>query len=196
MDKQKKLEHLMVDIETMGTGSYSAIVSIAAVEFDINTGITGNTFYVNIDLQSCLDAGLKTDEETVQWWSKQSEKAKMMLNEEKATLPEALKMFKKFCKHEDVQIWGNSARFDLGLLENAFEVTKIAKPWQYYNERCVRTLVGFYPNIKKNTPFVGTPHNAIDDCLHQIKYCSAIWNALYPNQPINLNIGFKTDKYE
>jgi len=173
----KELNHIMVDIETMGTSSYSAIVSIAAVEFDINTGATGNTFYINIDLQSCLDAGLKTDEETVQWWSNQSEKAKMMLNEEKVNLKEALLMFKRFCRN-DCKIWGNSARFDLGILENAYQVTGIKQPWQYYNERCVRTLVGFYPDIKKNTPFVGTPHNAIDDCLHQIKYCTAIWKSI------------------
>ena len=30
-----------------------------AVEFDINTGKTGKDFYVDIDLQSCFDLGLK-----------------------------------------------------------------------------------------------------------------------------------------
>lgn len=24
----------------------------------------------------------------------------------------------------------------------------------------------------------GTQHDAVDDCLHQIRYCSAIWNSL------------------
>lgn len=185
MDKQKKLNHLMVDIETMATGSYAAIVSIAAVEFDIHTGATGNTFYVNVDLQSCLDAGLKTDEETKQWWAEQSNEAIQAWLEHPQTLTEALRMFKRFIGITAYQVWGNSARFDLGILENAFEVLGMVKPWEYYNERCVRTLVSFAPEIKEQMPFTGTPHNAIDDCLHQIKYCSAIWNALYPNQPIN-----------
>ncbi len=33
--------HLMLDIETMGTESFSSIVSIGALEFDIETGKTG-----------------------------------------------------------------------------------------------------------------------------------------------------------
>lgn len=180
----KKFEHLMVDIETMGKGSYSAIVSIAAVEFDIYTGQTGNTFYTNVDLQSCLNLGLKTDPETVQWWCEQSNEALKALEEHKEPLEIALKMFKKLIGNNAYQIWGNSARFDLGILENAYEVLGIVKPWEYYNERCVRTLVSFAPEVKQTMPFTGTKHNAIDDCLHQIKYCTAIWKALYPNQPI------------
>lgn len=176
MEQQKKLNHLMVDIETMAKGSYAAILSIAAVEFDICTGQTGNTFYVNVDLQSCIDAGLKTDPETVQWWAEQSPEAIQALEEHKEPLTVALQMFKKFIGKNSYQIWGNSARFDLGILENAFETVGIAKPWSYYNERCVRTLVSFAPEIKENMPFTGTKHNAIDDCLHQIKYCTAIWN--------------------
>lgn len=179
-----KFNHIMVDIETMAKSSYAVIVSIAGVEFDINTGQTGNTFYTNVDFQSCVKVGLKTDAETVQWWCEQSNEALLALEEHKEPLEVALKMFKKFFKHNDYQVWGNSARFDLGILENAFEVLNIEIPWNFYNERCVRTLVSFAPEIKKNSNFIGTPHNAIDDCLHQIKYCCAIWKSLYPNQPI------------
>ncbi len=47
--------HLMLDIETMGNESFSSIVSIGALEFNIETGKTGKEFYVNVDLQSCMD---------------------------------------------------------------------------------------------------------------------------------------------
>jgi hypothetical protein len=53
--------HLMLDIETMGNESFSSIVSIGALEFDIETGKTGREFYVNVDLQSCMDLGLIVD---------------------------------------------------------------------------------------------------------------------------------------
>ncbi len=48
----------MIDIETMGNMSHSAIVSVGAVRFDLETGKTGATFYMNVDLQSYLDAGM------------------------------------------------------------------------------------------------------------------------------------------
>ena len=50
MESQKKFGHLMVDIETMGNQSNSAIVSIGAVEFNMATGETGKEFYTNVSL--------------------------------------------------------------------------------------------------------------------------------------------------
>ncbi len=62
------MNHLMLDLETWGTAPGSALRSIGAVFFDLD-GKTGETFYRNIDKQSCLDAGLKIDPATVSWWS-------------------------------------------------------------------------------------------------------------------------------
>lgn len=73
---------------------------------------------------------------------------------------------------------GNSARFDLGLLENAYDKAMLSIPWKFYQERCVRTLVSFNPEIKNNLEFTGTAHNALADCYHQIKYCNLTWISL------------------
>lgn len=54
MSDKKYFGHLMVDIETMGTSSSSAILSLGAVEFDIETGETGKYFHITIDLQTCF----------------------------------------------------------------------------------------------------------------------------------------------
>ena len=51
---ERLFSHLMLDLETMGTKSNSAIISIGAVEFDILTGKTGREFYRNVSLQSCI----------------------------------------------------------------------------------------------------------------------------------------------
>ncbi|EBO5570485.1 3'-5' exoribonuclease, partial [Salmonella enterica] len=53
---------------------------------------------------------------------------------------------------------------------------------QWWNDRDVRTIVelgkaiGFDP--KRDMPFEGTRHNALDDAIHQAKYVSAIWKKL------------------
>jgi len=168
----------MVDLESMGKGSNSAICSLAAVEFDLKTGATGRSFYEIISIQSCLDAGLKVDGSTIEWWLQQSESARMELTSGKAkSLQEVLFYFSVFCNAlgiDTLQVWGNGARFDLGLMHDAFRTVGNVVPWKFWNERDVRTLVSFAPEVKKNTPFDGTAHNALADCYHQIKYCSEI----------------------
>ena len=109
--------HLMLDIETMGNESFSSIVSIGALEFDIETGKTGKEFYVNVDLQSCMDLGLIVNASTIMWWLNQNEQARKDLTD-RTVLPiqKALLEFANFC-NKDYQIWGNSARFDCGILQ-------------------------------------------------------------------------------
>jgi len=170
--------HLMVDIETMGTKSNSAIISIGAVEFDINTGNTGREFYRNISLKSSVDLGLNIDASTVMWWMSQSDEARKSLSkEEPISIKQALLDFSEFCNKE-YQIWGNSASFDLGIMADAYAKTHFDIPWDFRKERCVRTLVSFKPEIKKQLEFNGTAHNALADCYHQIKYCSKTWLSL------------------
>jgi DNA polymerase III epsilon subunit-like protein len=182
MAKQpKKFDHLMIDLETMGNKSYSSIISIAALEFDINTGNTGKEFYKAVSLESCMVNGLLPNADTIMWWMQQNEEARLeLVNAEKVSIYEALLDFAGLFSKQDYQVWGNSARFDLGLLENAFHGLHMDIPWKFYNERCVRTLAAFKPDIKKKIcdEHVGVAHNALHDCYKQVAYCSTIWNTL------------------
>ncbi|WP_041934507.1 3'-5' exonuclease [Cyclobacterium marinum] len=171
-------KHLMLDLETMGNASFAAIISIGLVEFDIETGITGREFYVNVDLQSCIDLGLIIDASTLKWWMKQNDHARKEFTD-RVSIPiqNALSDVAEFC-NKNYQIWGNSARFDCGILQNAFNKAGMDIPWDYKKERCIRTLVSFAPNIKANFKQSGNAHNALDDCKYQIGYCSEIWRYL------------------
>jgi exodeoxyribonuclease VIII len=109
--------HIMVDLETMSTQSYAAIISIGAVKFDLNTGKIGDTFYRNIDLQSALDSGLLVNSASILWWMNQNKKSIRDLQNDKVELYSALLDFAKFCSG-DYYVWGNSAKFDLGILQS------------------------------------------------------------------------------
>jgi exodeoxyribonuclease VIII len=182
-------EHIMVDIETMGTKPGSAIVAIAAVEFDMQSGKMGKEFYRSISLKSCLRAGLIVDAGTIEWWMSQESEAQRFLFIDRVPIIYALNSFTSFLvgldPSTDKQIWGNSARFDLGLLEAAYAIEGVDilemhddLPWRHWNERDVRTLASLNPELKHAIAFEGTRHNALDDCKHQIRYCSAIWNTI------------------
>lgn len=174
-----EFKHLMVDIETMGNQSFSAIVSIGALEFDLSTGETGKEFYCKIDLQSCIDNGLIMNASTVLWWLRQNKAARLELTgSEGLTLEQGLKQFSDFIGDKDPFIWGNSARFDLGILQNAYNVLNKAIPWDFRKERCLRTLVSFNEEIKQNWDYKGTAHNALSDCYNQVGYASKIYKKL------------------
>lgn len=172
------MNNIMIDIETLGTESFSLILSLAAVEFDIETGKIGREFYKKIELQSALDVGLKIDTETLTWWMQQKPEALQEMFKDAEPITKVLNSFRDWIAGPDVILWGNSARFDLGLLQNAFNAINCKIPWNWYNERCVRTLSSLYPNIKKGLTFEGEKHNALHDCYHQIKYCNLIYKSV------------------
>lgn len=176
----KNLGHLMLDIETLGNKSNSAILSIGAIEFDIETGETGKQFYKIVDLQSCLDVGLKITASTFYWWLGQNENARKEITSKGYHIAKVLQDLTGFIKALDsdtIQVWGNGIRFDAGILNDAYSACGYVEiPWRFRNERDVRTLVSFAPEIKDRTEFIGDLHNPIDDCLFQIRYCHTIWN--------------------
>jgi len=172
---------VMLDLETMGRKSDSALVSIGAVEFNLLTGETGREFYKVIDLQSCLDVGLKVEASTIYFWLQQSQAARdAICKDKKLPLATVLHMFEKWMDElpTEVNLWGNGARFDIGKLEDAYRACNMENPWYFRSERDVRTLVAFAPQIKERMPFDGIEHNPIDDCKHQIKYCTATWKKI------------------
>jgi hypothetical protein len=171
------MKHVMIDIETMGNMSNSAIVSVGAVRFDLKTGEIGEKFYMNVDLQSCLDAGLVINADTLMWWLNQSEAARKKIIEKGHSLNRVLVSLSAFVTKDD-EVWGNSARFDLGILSDAFNKKGLPIPWDFRKERCVRTLVSFAPFIKDAEKNTGVAHDALADCIFQINYCSKIFNKL------------------
>lgn len=171
------MKHVMIDIETMGNMSRSAIVSVGAVRFDLETGEIGEKFYMNVDLQSCLDAGMIINADTLMWWLSQGEEARKKISSKGFPLSRVLISLSAFVDKDD-QVWGNSARFDLGILSDAFNALKKPIPWDFRKERCVRTLVSFAPEVKDAEQNTGVAHDALADCMFQINYCSKIFRKL------------------
>lgn len=175
----ENLGHLMLDLETMGKRAGCAIVSIGAVEFNLEANKIGRQFYERVELQSCLDVGLFVEASTVYWWMMQNEAARAeFYKTPRGTIQNTLVKFSLFLSElGDFQLWGNGARFDIAILEAAYFACGNGEilPWKFRGERDVRTLVSFAPSIKENYPFAGVKHNPIDDCIHQISYCHAIW---------------------
>ena len=184
--------HLMVDLETMGSGPDAPVVSIGAVYFDPSTGNTGAEFYQVVSLESSMSFGMKPDASTIQWWLKQSSEARSaILVDEAMGLRETLELLSDFIAENaangshTVQLWGNGCSFDNVILRHAYALTETPFAVPFWNDRDVRTMVELSKSVGINPcfdiPFEGDMHNALSDARHQVKYVSAIWQRLTKN---------------
>ncbi|HFQ6938158.1 TPA: 3'-5' exoribonuclease [Klebsiella variicola] len=181
--------HVMVDLETMGKKHNAPIVAIGAVVFDPATGSIGESFYKVVCLESSVDWGAVIDPSTVIWWLKQSSEARSaIVNDDAIPLLDVLLQFREFVSDnvaggsKKAQVWGNGASFDNSILRSSYDCIAEDYPWEYWNDRDVRTMVelgqaiGFDP--KTTIPFEGDRHNALADAIHQARYVSAIWQRI------------------
>ncbi len=186
------MKRCMMDLETLGLKPGCVVLAIGAVMFDEVTGKLGETFYVTINQQSCLDAGLTIDPETMAWWKKQSPDARRLLDETSGSggtpLTSALAMFTEWCvttQYKDwlyvddlttpknkmmskLEMWGNGADFDNPILDAAYRAVGGVVPWGPFNGRCYRTLKSLFRTVTMKR--VGTHHNALDDAKSQARH--------------------------
>lgn len=176
------MEHIMIDIETLATGPNAAIATIAAVKFDFHSGDTGAQLYLRIDHQSNKELKRAIDPDTVYWWLGQDPEAKFdtFMHKDRVPLEEALIKLGGFVQSEEnnPKIWANSPRFDLAILGHAYQSLDIKVPWQFWQERDVRTIASLNGIIKHSTENTGA-HHALSDCYHQINYCSKVIQSLF-----------------
>jgi hypothetical protein len=168
--------NLMIDLETFGNRMDSAIVSIGAVFFDLDTGEIGGEFYRGIDADSACKYGRVTGS-TITWWLTQSEAARQAIVAGKTPLNEALDQLAGFYKaHPKAPIWGNGSTFDVSILEHAYwRVFDRAAPWAFWNVRDCRTIKELGDAIGYQIPkLAGTAHNALDDARHQAMWVCEI----------------------
>lgn len=178
---------IMVDLETMCNSPSAAICSIGAIECNLITGETGEEFYRVVDLNNQKNTSI--DPNTIYWWLKQNKLAREALTiHNKISLFETCNTFSSWvgylkAPNDKIRLWGNGASFDNAILRYAFKQYKLEFPIEFWNDRDMRTIVGFYPEQLQNkwrqdNIRSGTHHNALADAKYQVKYCSNILTEL------------------
>lgn len=167
------MKNTMLDIETFGTSPGSVIRSIGAVAFEL-TGEIGETFYVNVDKQSCLSAGLVVDPNTEKWWGEQSPAAQKAFLVDPKPLKVALEQFASWLLAQNAPtIWSQGANFDPPVLEAAYRALGKETPWRFYNVRDTRTIYDVFGFDTRDLMRTRVHHNALDDTLHQVALVAA-----------------------
>lgn len=174
-----EMTDIMIALETLSTQQDAAILSIGECFFDIETGVIGDTLTQHIAMDdSALRGHISAD--TVKWWLKQDEEARLAIANSKShrKLASCLFDLREFIpRRKDITVWSNGATFDLVIIRNAMDRHKLMTPWQYWQERDTRTLVDIAEritgtNAAKSIEFDGVKHDALADAIHQAKYVS------------------------
>jgi hypothetical protein len=155
---------LMIDLEGLGTGPDTTILTIAAQAFD-PFGLLDfkQQYYARVTLESQENRSIQQG--TIDWWATQPAAARNEAFNEDGRIPldQALDELGKLIWHAK-RIWAQGPTYDMNILEHAYKSYGKPIPWQFYAVRDSRTVFSLWPDLPKPP----TSHHALEDCRRQI----------------------------
>ncbi|KQN09799.1 hypothetical protein ASE85_02340 [Sphingobium sp. Leaf26] len=168
--------HIMNDIETLGTGDDALILSIGAVKFNALGDF--DSFHMAIDVDDAQRHGLTISARTVLWWMEEdkADARRALLALKRHPLLTVLDDYRAWYGEKSLPTWGNGATFDNVIMRSAFRAVAQEAPWQFWHDRCYRTMKSLpgAPKLKR----AGVHHSALDDARSQARHLIKIWQHL------------------
>lgn len=178
--------HIVLDLETLSTDPHATVASIGAV------ALTAQGDFVSEFHQAIATSeqpGRHISPSTCEWWDEQSNAARAAsILAPNPTHPiQSLKDFTEWVlQHADpktVKVWGNGSGFDNVILASLFaDYPELKKPWAFWNDRDMRTVLDLNPTAKDVGPFEGVKHNALHDARHEAKQLTKVLMATHSTQ--------------
>ena len=164
--------HFMLDIETLGVRPTSVVLSVAFVKFTPGKSVSESGIYRVLDRKKQSVLGRTLDQETLDWWNRQSQEARKVLDDKNASCPLiAAADFNKFIKAfpEPHFVWAKSPAFDVAIMKSLYEMLDMEWPFTFNHELDVRTAmwIGKRKGFTKVSGVVA--HNALADAKAQIQ---------------------------
>jgi hypothetical protein len=156
---------LMIDLEGLGTGPDTTILTIAAQAFDpVGRGFYDQHYYARVSLESQPDRSIQQG--TIDWWATQPAAAKEEAFGEEGRIPldQALDELGRLI-WKAKRVWAQGPTYDMNILEHAYKSYGKPIPWQFYVVRDSRTVFSLW----KDLPKPPTSHHALEDCRRQIE---------------------------
>lgn len=162
--------HATIDLETLDTSPSATILTIGGVKFNPYTADEPyDKFYFKLSIDDQDRLGRTVSDSTLEWWAKQDPE---IMNEafdqtDAVGVDEFLNALNKWIVGVDI-FWGQGYGFDYTMLENIYRSLGRPIPWQFWQIRDSRTLLGLLredprKKMQKNL------HNAYADAFYQSK---------------------------
>ena len=169
-----KTNHIVLDLETLGTNRNAPILSIGLVV--ISDLEIKSKYHVVLDVieQEQL-FGRVADADTEKWWRERLETTEgkfawdAALSDQESVYTGLRGICNIFATNPNHEVWGNSNTFDNEILRSLMEAVKLPT-WSFRNDRCFRTLKELYKEKVPEPEFQGIRHVAVDDARHEAKW--------------------------
>lgn len=174
---------IMVDIETLSTCNNAVILTIGAVKFNRNRKTKSLeesfTFYRRINIDSCLEAGLVSSQDTLNWWNSQKEEIRheVFENTDRVDLRQALEDFSHYFIGSKY-IWSHGDDFDCVILNSAYKALDMTPPWKFWNTRDTRTIFDI-AKIRLDSFENNNLHHSLHDAYNQVKCLELAFSLIY-----------------
>lgn len=170
------MTHLMLDLETLGTSSKAPVIQVGLVAF--------NNSYEILDKLNVRVRPLSlehADIDTICWWFDQS---KEVISNAKKSLIAGVKPliacqkiidFVSIYLDEDSLCWAHGVSFDFPITNNMLADNNFETPFPFWSIRDTRTvfdLMNYNYKVERDKIIEDmslTAHDAVDDCIIQIK---------------------------
>ena len=174
-------QHIVLDLETLGTEPGCPILSIGACAFDLEYDNI-RVFYLK--LRMTYQPTDKISVAAFKWWMEQDRAAQAAAwneGEDAENYYAALQLFgiwvdsiKKIAGEAGITVWGNSSSFDNEILRALYKYWGIDTPWNFREDRDFRTLRELYKEKVPEPEFIGIRHHARDDAVHEATWLKLI----------------------
>lgn len=165
---------VMVDIETTGTNpAYSAIMQIAAIQFNYNTGEIGPVF------NRCLAMAPNRfwDDGTRTWWGKQNQTIFNSIVERMEDPGTVMRDFLAYATtdtpSDGFRLWAKPVIFEYPFLESYFKQFGLPMPFAYRYCRDLNTymaaMAGGAEHVDMDHIEIPNAHDALSDVVGQLK---------------------------
>ena len=172
-----KLNHAMIDIETLAVTQDAAILSVGACIFHPDGEVNNAGLYHVCDLrtQGIGHSGRRIDPKTLYWWMEQNDAARKAVfntaDHIRLHLDTVLGELATWIGSRSVEyVWSHGSNFDLPILDHAYRTRAMLTPWHYRNTRDTRTLFALARDMGATGPKLTTPgdaHHALADAIRQ-----------------------------
>jgi hypothetical protein len=192
----------MIDLETLGVDPRTApIIQIGAVAFELDEDGPKEAIPLFSELVTVRSNLLppfcrELNPETVAWWADTDPSLLVkLMRGQGVTLTTALaNLGLWFIRIDDgiEGVWANGPTFDITMLESAYQQEGMRVPWDFRTIRDMRTMAmiagdddacwtgGEITAIERE----GDKHNALVDCLRQIRMVQQTWKRRIMPMPV------------
>lgn len=168
-------DQIHVDVESLSTKRRAQLLSIGAAFCDAE-------FYIEIDTSLYpQDGTFITDEATLKWWA---DRGGFTPSTDPVSPLAAVSAFSHWARRmteglEWFEVWANSPSFDCEKLRYHYDQFNLTTPWEFWQERCVRTVKNLGKSLHLNVPEVKTvAHHALADARDQQRTVDSVITTL------------------